>query len=381
MDIDGRHRFVKFQRMHHRSGIRRQLEMCFGIGDGGGQTSAGCNVSNFTTLPNTLPGLPVASGNEGNASMPQFHRRAELPVNRLMEVHSKHMSTKCFIHRNCAVIILSTLLGVGVTLPVQAQMGLGLVPMRNELNIAPGQQVSGALKLSSESGAKVRIRAEVDDFFIDDTDTPQFERDIPHEAAYSCKTWLSLNPMEIELEKGGSLLVRYTIRVPADAAEGSYNCAAGFTTLRPASETAAEGMGMHMAVRIVSAFYVQVGKPAVVGSLKEIKLEAIPPPAAPAEGTAATDVKDPKDAKGNWQAVVVLENSGQMYFRPAGKLEVLSADGKTVETDDFPIDGRLAQSQPARHFSAQDLSRTRALHVEGECRRGHRAKSSKVRRM
>jgi hypothetical protein len=25
-----------------------------------------------------------------------------------------------------------------------------------------------------------------------------------------------------------------------------------------------------------------------------------------------------------------------MYFRPAGKLEVLNADGKTVETDDFP---------------------------------------------
>ena len=36
--------------------------------DGGGQTSAGCNVTSFTTLPNTLPGLPVASGNTGNAS-------------------------------------------------------------------------------------------------------------------------------------------------------------------------------------------------------------------------------------------------------------------------------------------------------------------------
>src|ERR1017187_8813238 len=246
------------------------------------------------------------------------------------------MSIKCFIHRNCAVIVLTTSLGIVVTLPAQAQMGLGLVPMRNELTIAPGQQVSGALKLSSESGAKVRIRAEVDDFFIDETDTPQFERNIPHEAAYSCKSWLSLNPMEIELETGGSLLVRYTIRVPADAAEGSYNCAAGFTTLRPANETADQGMGMHMAVRIVGAFYVQVGNPSVVGSLKEIKLEALPPAAAPTEGAPAKDVKDAKESKGGWQAVVVLENQGKMYFRPAGKLEVLDAQGKTVETDDFP---------------------------------------------
>ena len=256
-----------------------------------------------------------------------------------MEVYSKHMSNIRFIYRTYAVVIALVLIGLAAAVTVQAQMGLGLVPMRNELKIAPGQQTSGALKLSSESGAKVRIRAEVDDFFIDETDTPQFERDVPHEAAYSCKTWLSLNPMEIELEKGGSLLVRYTIRVPADAAEGSYNCAAGFTTLRPAGETAAEGMGMHMAVRIVSAFYVQVGNPPVVGSLKEIKLEAIPPAAAPAEGAPAKDVKDAKDSadnKSKWQAVVVLENTGKMYFRPAGKLEVINAEGKTVETEDFP---------------------------------------------
>ncbi|MGO9435026.1 MAG: hypothetical protein ACLP00_12155 [Terracidiphilus sp.] len=246
------------------------------------------------------------------------------------------MSTQCFLYRNYAVAALSILAGLGVIPAAQAQMGLGLVPMRNELSVAPGQQVSGALKLSSESGAKIRIRAEVDDFYIDESDTPQFERNIPHESTYSCKNWLTLNPMEIELETGGSLLVRYTIRVPADAAEGSYNCAAGFTTLRPAGESADEGMGMHMAVRIVSAFYIQVGKPPVIGNLKEIKLEAIPAPAVPAEGASAKNVTDGKEARGSWQAVVVLENAGQMYFRPAGKLEVLDADGKNVETDDFP---------------------------------------------
>ncbi len=227
------------------------------------------------------------------------------------------------------------MLALGVTRPAQAQLGLGLVPMRAELKIAPGQQLSGALKLSSESGVKTRIRAEADDFYIDDTDTPQFERDIPKEAAYSCKKWLSLNPMEIELEKGGFLLVRYTFRLPADVAEGSYNCAAGFTTLPPAKEAAPEGMGMHMAVRIVTAFYIQVGSPPVLGRLKEIKLEALPPappaaPPGPPEGPPA------KEAKGGWQAVVVLENQGRMHFRPTGKLEVLDAGDEVVETVDFP---------------------------------------------
>ena len=246
------------------------------------------------------------------------------------------MSTQRFLHRRYAVTVACALLGLGVitlSLPAHAQRGLGLVPMRQELKIAPGQQVSGALKLNSESGVKTRIRAEIDDFDIDSTDTPQFERNLPQETAFSCKNWLSLNPMEIELEQGGSLLVRYTIRVPADAAEGSYNCAAGFTTLPSADQAAAPGVGMHMEVRIVSAFYVQVGNPPVAGSLKEIKLEAIPPTAAPAEGGPA---KDSTETKSTWQAVVVLENSGKMYFRPAGTLEVLDANGKTVETDDFP---------------------------------------------
>jgi hypothetical protein len=36
--------------------------------DGGGQVSAACTTGGFTTLPRALPGLRVASGNEGNAS-------------------------------------------------------------------------------------------------------------------------------------------------------------------------------------------------------------------------------------------------------------------------------------------------------------------------
>jgi hypothetical protein len=251
------------------------------------------------------------------------------------------MSTYCDVHRNCAVAIVAALLVLGVAVPARAQLGLALVPMRAELKMAPGQQTSGALKLSSESGVRVRIRAEVDDFFIDDADTPQFDREIPQEAAYSCKKWLSLNPMEIELDQGGSLLVRYTFRVPPNAQEGSYSCAAGFTTLPSANESAGEAVGMRMQVRIVSTFYIKIGSPETAGRLKEIKLEALPPappPDSAAKGAAKDAARDAakEDNKGRWQAVVVLENPGKMYFRPTGKLEVLNAEGKAVETVDFP---------------------------------------------
>lgn len=243
------------------------------------------------------------------------------------------MSTKRYLHSRWGLVVPAILLVFGFTSPAHAQLGLGLVPMRAELTAKPGQQLSGALKLSSESGTKTRIRAEIDDFSIDNTSTPQFERDLPQESAFSCKKWLSLNPMEIELDKGGSLLARYTFRVPSDVAEGSYNCAVGFTTLPSADEPAAQGMGMHMAVRIVTVFYIQIGNPPIVGGLKQINLEALPP-AAPASSDDAQAPAEPKS--GGWQAVVVLENQGLVYFRPTGKLDVLDAQGKQVETLDFP---------------------------------------------
>jgi len=229
---------------------------------------------------------------------------------------SKHVAVLLF--RTVVVLLALWTLGAGV--PAWAQLGLGMVPMRVEVHMAPGQEYSGSLKLSNQSDAKTRVRAELLDFDVDDTATPQFERNLPKEAATSCKKWLSLNPMEMELENGGFLNARYTLRLPANVPEGSYNCGAGFTTL-PAAGQASAGIGMRMAVRIVAAIYVVVGSPQVRGSLKEFKLEALPP----AKGSK----------EGGWQAVVVLENQGKMYFRPAGKLEVVDGKNQVVETEEF----------------------------------------------
>jgi hypothetical protein len=79
---------------------------------------------------------------------------------------------------------------------------------------------------------------------------------------------------------------------------------------------------MRMAVRVVAAFYIVIGSPPILGKLKEIKLEPLPP--------------GKESEPGGWQAVVVFENSGLMFYRPTGKLEVLDAAGKVVETAELP---------------------------------------------
>jgi hypothetical protein len=189
--------------------------------------------------------------------------------------------------------------------------------MRVEIPLAPGTQHSGSLQLTNESSEKVRARAELLDFMVDETDTVQFQRNIASEAKYSCRQWLTLNPMEVEVAPRSQQVVRYTIRVPQQAGPAGFHCAAGFTTVSTAQQLTSEGIGLKTAVRVVAAMYVVTGRPAIQGSLKEIKVEPV---------AGATDL---------WQGVVVLDNPGAMHYRPTGDLVLFDADGKELESQKF----------------------------------------------
>lgn len=200
-----------------------------------------------------------------------------------------------------------------IVAPLRAQVGLGLSPMRLELRMAPGASYTGSLRLVSEGGP-VRARTSLLDFHLDSEQTPQFNEEFAEDAAYSCRRWLTVNPMETELKANGEVMVRYTIRVPADAQPRSYYCGAGFTSLPPAAEV--RGVGLQTAVRVVTAFYVIVGAPAIQGQLSDITMERVP---------------GSKDLR----AVVLLENSGQMYFRPTGSVAILDPAGQVLETHEI----------------------------------------------
>ena len=193
--------------------------------------------------------------------------------------------------------------------PLCAQVGLGLSPMRTELRIAPGATYTGTLRLANEGGL-VRVRTSLLDFRVDEDQTPQFDDHFASEAAFSCRDWLTVNPMETELKSMSDMPVRYTLRVPATVAPASYYCAVGFTSMPAAEEI--NGFGIRSAVRVVGALYVIVGTPQSNGALRGISIEHVP-------GT--------KDLR----AVAVLENSSRMFYRPKGSLEVLSPDGQAIE--------------------------------------------------
>jgi hypothetical protein len=223
--------------------------------------------------------------------------------------------------RSVGLIVLAA--GLAAILPLSAQVGLGLSPMRQELKMKPGGVQSGVLRLVNESQA-TRVRTDILDFYLDAEQTPQFLPSIPQQSGFSCRNWLQINPMEADLPHSSELAVRYTIRVPADAQPRSYNCATGFTSLPVGGNS--QGIGMRSAVRILSAFYVIVGDPPVQGGLKNISIERAP-------------------GSQNLRAVVLLENSGLMYYRPTGMVTVSDLSGQVLESFEIPSVAILPQRE------------------------------------
>ena len=218
-----------------------------------------------------------------------------------------------YSRRSVTIPLLAALAFAG---SARAQMGLGLAPMRVDLNLAPGAVHSGTLTLANSGAAVVRVAGEILDFYLDETATPQFGLDYKQEADFSCRTWLVANPMAAELSSNAAIPVRYTVRVPQTATPRSYHCAIGFTT-RPTAEEA-KAIGLRTAVQIVAAIYVVIGKPPVEGTIKDLKLGY------------ASDPKNP-----GFRAVVTINNAGLMHFRPEGTLDVLDEQGAVVETVAF----------------------------------------------
>ncbi len=196
------------------------------------------------------------------------------------------------------------------------QVGLGLTPMRLELPLKPGDVSSGALDLSTDAPATVRVRAELLDFYIDETTTPQFVRNQPAEAGRSCRTWLTANPMETELPAQSHQLVRYTLRVPPATPPGSYYCAIGYTALPSAQQLSQTGL--RATIRVVAVFYAIIGKPSIDGEITGLALESVP------------------GRQDRWLAVLTLRNRGDWHFRPDGVVVVQGDGGQVLEALQVP---------------------------------------------
>ena len=200
-------------------------------------------------------------------------------------------------------------------LPAAAQVGIGLSPLRVELPAVVGQTKTQSLSISNESPTSVHIRANTLDFRIDDEEQPQFSSTGLENSPHSCRKWLKLNPVEFDLAPNEHKTIRYSFRYPDQLDEGSFHCAASFTT----SPQPGEGqIGMATNIRLITTFYAVNGRPKPSARVTSVRF------APPADNSVA-----------NRNAVLNIENTSSTYFRVNGTLEVRDASDSVIETAQF----------------------------------------------
>ena len=228
------------------------------------------------------------------------------------------MRLNSFLHRHRKLSFALFTMLPALAQPAAAQYGFALSPMRTELTVAPGTQRNGVLAIANDAKESARFRTEILDVSIDHEAVPQFEKDIPSEAGFSCRDWVTVNPMEAEMAPSSQMTVRYTFRVPAAATPRTYHCALGFTSL-PDPKKSQASVGIVAQLRLTATFYITVGTPAPAGEIKTISIEKLQTNKTP-----------------GYRAVISVENTGLTNLRGAGKIDVTNESGHVILASEFP---------------------------------------------
>ena len=204
------------------------------------------------------------------------------------------------------------------TVPMAKLFASGLAfsvsPMISDLTIAPGTTQTGLIALSdgAPAGSKpIDVKVSVKDWTLDQNGQAIYSD--PGTEPDSCAGWMQISPTEVSLPGGPPVLVRYTIKVPADA-QGCYHCIAFFTTA-PVPSTV-NGAKANICAMIGNTIYVQVGP--VVHRAKIASLSM-----------TANNV------------TLGVENTGSSYIRLGGEIKISDPTGKLVQDVPIPADAVL----------------------------------------
>lgn len=192
---------------------------------------------------------------------------------------------------------------------VWAQTGVGVSPPRAVYEAVPGQVIEGSVFVDhpGRTGA-MRVNAFLNDVLVGPDGEPVYLD--PGAQPRSLAPWMSYAPLSFALEPKEVREVRYTIRVPEDAADGTY-WAVLFFDSGPLEESEARGVGVRMRVRVGHVIYVNVGRVTRAGRVEGLRYR-------PPEGRNPAQVR------------IKFRNTGNGLMRLSGRVELRDAEGRVV---------------------------------------------------
>jgi hypothetical protein len=223
----------------------------------------------------------------------------------------------------------------------ESPVSLSVSPLFYDLQVNPGENKEGEIRVKNNSENRVDIKTEFSDFFIDDVGDYIFSegKEIANEnlKPFLMGSWLSADKADFGLEGGQSEVVKYRIEVPADANLGGHYGAIFFTTScdQKKDENVAYTDKSNVCVsgRVGVLFLVQAGGEAVKkGIIKNVALPKIS--------------FDDKARMG-----IEIANLGNTHFKPQGEIVVKNIFGQEISR--LEIKDRTLLPTTSRVFSEE----------------------------
>lgn len=215
-----------------------------------------------------------------------------------------------------ALKVSMVLLGIAVAAPAAADTSLDVSPIRFHLHVQPGGEHTDAVRVLNTGEEPTRIRAYVEDWYLDEAGTPIFQP--VGTQGKTSSPWIELAPSDFLVQKAEEEVVRFTVRVPEGTPPGGYHGALLLETL-PLNRASSEVRQMFIQGRVACIVYVTVGEP--VKSLEITAMETV-------------------NRKGTPLLRMQVQNTGLDFVRLAGDVVCL-ADGErideTITVPDVPV--------------------------------------------
>lgn len=203
-----------------------------------------------------------------------------------------------------------------LTTLAQAQTGVGVSPPRVLLPLAPGASATQSVTVDHPGRqGTLQVSVVLSDVLLAPDGRPLYLD--PGSHPRSLVGWLSVSPLEFLLQPQGSQEVRYTVRVPPEAKEGTYWGIVFFESGPAQGREGGGGIGIRVRTRVGHVVYVDIGRVTRSGRIQGVRYL---PPAG----------REPATLR------VVFQNTGNGVMRLTGRVEVRDAQGKAVAQVQVP---------------------------------------------
>ncbi len=171
-----------------------------------------------------------------------------------------------------------------------------------KIQTRPGKTVTRTFTLHLAPGdSRARFAARIEDWWESEDGAQSFYRPVGT-LPRSCGSWITVDPVESTVDAGGTLQVRVTTNVPAEAQAGGYWCVLTLDELPDPLAAAPSGVGLRIVASVSTGIFIYLN-PVV----RDVRVAAV-------EVTRNT-------------ARVTLRNAGNAPVGVDGRFEILSGDG------------------------------------------------------